>query len=109
MTFNELYVLLKSTAIPQKRMKSNTVLSPPYMVVCEGNIQYGGADLKVLLQEQSPRIELYTTSSDFSSYGTLANILISNNIPFSVSDETQISDEGIFVRYFDLETQFIKL
>ena len=109
MTFNELYVLLKTTGIPQKRMKSNTVLNPPYLVVCEGNSEFGGADLKVLLQEQTPRIELYTTSSDFTSYNTLCSTLISNNILFSVSDETQISDEGIFVRYFDLETQLIKI
>jgi hypothetical protein len=79
------------------------------MVVCEGNIQYGGADLKVLLQEQSPRIELYTTNTDFTSYNTVANVLISNNIPFAVTDEIPLDSEGVFIRYFDLETQFIKL
>ena len=58
MTFNELYVLLKTTGIPQKRMKSKTVLSPPYLVICEGEAEYGGADLKVLLKQHNPRIEL---------------------------------------------------
>ena len=109
MTFNDLYVLLKSTGIPQKRMKATTKLSPPYLVVCEGEVEYGGADLKVLLKQHNPRIELYTTSTDFTSYNTLCTTLISNNMLFSVSDEAQISDEGIFVRYFDLETQFDKI
>lgn len=109
MTFNELYALLKSTGIPQKRLKSSKILSPPYMVVCEGSVELGGADLKVLLQSQSPRIELYTTATDFSSYGTLADVLISNNIPFSASDEIQIADEGIFVRYIEIETQLIRI
>lgn len=109
MTFNDLYVLLKSVGIPQKRMKSNKALSPPYMVICEGTSDIGGADLKPLYKEHNPRIELYTTSTDYTSYDTLCNTLIANNIPFSVSDETQISDEEIFVRYFDLETQIDKL
>ena len=40
-------------------MKSNTALSPPYLVICEGNSEFGGADLKVLLQEQITRYAVH--------------------------------------------------
>ncbi len=109
MTFNELYVLLKTTGISQKRMKSKTALSPPYLVVCEGEAEYGGADLKVLLKQHNPRIELYTTDADFTSYNTLTQCLINNNISFVATDETPLDDEGIFIRYFDVETQIDKI
>lgn len=109
MTFKDLYVLLKQSGIPQKRLKSVKALSPPYLVVCEGTSGFGGADNKILLKEHNPRIELYTGDNDFTSFDTICTVLNNNNLPFSVSDEIQISDEGIFVRYFDIEKQIDKI
>lgn len=109
MTFNELYVLLKSTGIQQKRLKSKTVLSPPYMVICEGTSKYDGADNEILLEHLNPRIELYTTSTDFTSFKTLCEFFKANNIPFSTDDEIQIADEELYVRYFYLTEQINKL
>ena len=109
MTFNDLYVVLKQTNIPQKRLKSSKAFTPPYMVVCEGTEDYGGADNKILLKEHNPRIELYTVEIDYLSYGTLCTVLNNNDLLFSASDETQISDESIFVRYIDIKTQIDKI
>lgn len=109
MTFKDLYVLLKQSGIPQKRLKSVKALSPPYLVVCEGTSDFDGADNKILLKEHNPRIELYTGDNDFTSFDTICTVLNNNNLPFSVSDEIQISDEGIFVRYFDIEKQIDKI
>lgn len=109
MTFKDLYVLLRESDIPQKRLKSVKALSPPYLVVCEGTADFGGADDKTLYKEHNPRIELYTGDNDFTSFDTICTVLNNNNLPFSVSDEIQISDEGIFVRYFDIEKQIDKI
>lgn len=106
MTFEDLYATLKQSSIPQKRQKSiNIKLSPPYLVVCEGTSDFNGADEKILIKEHNPRIELYTSGNDYTSFSTLCTVLNNNNLPFSVSDEIQISDEGIFVRYFDIYKQ----
>lgn len=105
MTFKNLYVALKQSGIPQKRLKSSTVLSPPYFAVCEGTSDFNGADNVNLVKEHTPRIELYTKGDDYTSFNTLCTALNNNNLPFSVSDEIQISDEGIFVRYFDIGKQ----
>lgn len=109
MKFNDLYIALKQSNIPQKRLKSSKALIPPYMVVCEGAEAYGGADNKILLKEHNPRIELYTVETDYTSYGTLCTVLNNNNLLFSASEETQIPDESIFVRYIDIETQIDKI
>ena len=109
MTFKDLYVTLKQSGIPQKRLKSVKALSSPYLVVCEGTADFGGADDKTLYKEHNPRIELYTGDNDFTSFDTICTVLNNNNLPFSVSDEIQISDEGIFVRYFDIDKQFDKI
>lgn len=106
MTFKNLYIVLKQSGIPQKRPKAiNIKLLPPYLVVCEGTSEFNGADEKILVKEHNPRIELYTKANDYTSYDTLCTVLNNNNLPFSVSDEIQISDEGIFVRYFDIYKQ----
>lgn len=109
MTFKDLYVTLKQSGIPQKRLKSVKALSPPYLVVCEGTSDFSGADDKTLYKEHTPRIELYTGDNDFTSFDAICTVLNNNNLPFSVSDEIQISDEGIFVRYFDIEKQIDKI
>lgn len=109
MTFANLYTALKQSNIPQKRLKSSAILSPPYMVVCEGTEVYGGADGKILIKEHNPRIELYTVETDYTSYKTLCTVLNNNNLLFSASDETQIPDEGIFVRYIEIQTQIDKI
>lgn len=109
MTFNDLYIALKQSNIPQKRLKSSKALTPPYMVVCEGNEVYGGADNKILMKEHNPRIELYTIESDYTSYETLCTVLKNNNLLFSASEETQIPDESIFVRYIEIQTQIDKI
>jgi len=108
-TFNDLYIALKQSDIPQKRLKSSKALTPPYMVVCQGVEAYSGADNKVLLKEHNPRIELYTVETDYTSYKTLCTVLNNNNLLFSVSDETPIPDESIFVRYIDIKTQIDKI
>ena len=109
MTFANLYTALKQSNIPQKRLKSSAILSPPYMVVCEGTEVYGGADGKILIKEHNPRIELYTVETDYTSYKTLCAVLNNNNLLFSASDETQIPEEGVFVRYIGIETQIDKI
>jgi len=108
-TFANLYTALKQSNIPQKRLKSSTVLSPPYMVVCEGTEVYGGADNKILIKEHNPRIELYTVEADYASYKMLSTVLNNNNLLFSASEETQIPEEGVFVRYIEIETQIDKI
>lgn len=105
MTFNDLYVLLKESGIPQKRIKSKKVLSPPYMVVCEGASSYDGSDNEILLEHINPRIELYTTETDYTSYQQVCDVLTRNNIQFTADDEIEIPDEALFVRYFYLNEQ----
>lgn len=109
MTFDNLYVLLETSGIPQKKMKSKTVLSLPYMVICMGTSKYDGADNEILLEHCNPRIELYTKSTDSTSYETLCEKLKANNIHFNTDDEIEIPDEKLFVRYFYLEEQINKL
>lgn len=109
MTFNDMYIVLKQSNIPQKRLKSSKALTPPYMVVCEGNEVYGGADNKALFKEHNPRAELYTIESDYISYNTLCTVLNNNNLLFSASEETPIPEEGVFVRYIEIETQIDKI
>lgn len=106
MTFNKLYQILKLANISQKKLKSRKRFDPPYMVVCEGSYKTDGADDKILIREYNPRIELYTNESDSTSDGILENILTRSNISFEASEETQISDEGIYVKYYDIQSQF---
>ena len=106
MTFDKFYQILKQANISQKKLKSRKRLNPPYMVVCEGSYKTDGADGKILFKEHNPRIELYTNESDSTSAGILENVLTRSNISFEASEETQISDEGIYVKYYDIQSQF---
>ena len=106
MTFDKFYQILKQANISQKKLKSPKRLNPPYMVVCESSYKTDGADGKILFKEHNPRIELYTNESDSTSDGILENILTESNISFEASEETQISDEGIYVKYYNIQSQF---
>lgn len=109
MDFEQLYDLLKSAKIPIKKSNSRVKLPLPFMVASKGRSVYRGSDNEILLKEYSPQIEIYTKEKDDNTHKIIENILINNNIPFEVSEETLIADEGIFVRYYDLEKIIYKL
>lgn len=109
MTFDNLYFLLDETGIPLKRVKSTIEISPPYLVVCKGEQKLYGSDDRIRLVEYNPIIELYTTEEDYTSEDILTEFLISHNIRFSYTDDIQIENEDLYVKYFYLEKIIYKI
>jgi len=83
MTLQELNALLKTTTYPVAYSHFCTELSIPSICYIETEAEFTGADLKVLLQDVSYNIELYTDKKDLIAEGKVEKLLIDNNIKFS--------------------------
>ena len=105
MTLAELNILL-GTAFPGKvcynAWPEKEAPSMPYICIVATSTDNFGADNKVYHKRQRADIELYTTTKDPVTEGTLERALDGAGIFYNASD-TYLDDEKCFERIYEIE------
>ena len=105
MTLAELYTLLDTKfkdKVCYNAFPKNEVPLMPYICIVATNTDNFGADNQVYHKRQNVDIELYTTTKDPVTEGTLEGALDKAGIFYNASD-TYLDDEKCFERIYEIE------
>lgn len=102
MTRTNIYTVLQSTGLPCAYSHFKSDQSPPYIVYIGSGQNIAYADDTHYWSENTYQVEYYYKLKDETAEAAIESSLLSNGYRFEKSEDNFISDEDVFVIYYQV-------